>query len=152
MYFYTYHKLAENSPSCLLLVLVGFTGVLWTFQLYFETFHSNLESVHRLDGSLSTRRIVKAYKTCHEFKKNHIIALKTLPYENILYLTYLENEKFTSNKILNLSNVIYHNKNVEKVVGKRRKCWLPVFSYYSAMFSCSLPDYRLFCIPIQKEF
>lgn len=45
------------------MVLVRPVGVLWSLQLHLESFHSNLEPVHGLDGRLCTRLIVEADET-----------------------------------------------------------------------------------------
>ena len=42
---------------------VGSTGLFWPFQLYFETLHSNLETIHGLDRGLSAIGIIKADKS-----------------------------------------------------------------------------------------
>jgi len=39
-------------------------GLFWSFQLHFESLHSNLKPVHRLYRGLSTRLVVVAYKSC----------------------------------------------------------------------------------------
>lgn len=46
--------------------LVGAVGVLRPLQLHFESLHTDLEAVHRLDGSLGAAWVVEAHKTCGE--------------------------------------------------------------------------------------
>ena len=48
------------------LVLVGLAVALASLQLYLESFHADLEAVHRLDRSLGRRRVVEAHKACSE--------------------------------------------------------------------------------------
>lgn len=43
---------------------VGAAGVLWPFELHFQTLHANLEAVHGLDGCLGTARVIEAHKAC----------------------------------------------------------------------------------------
>ena len=44
--------------------LIRPAGLLWPFELYFESLHSNLEAIHGLDGGLSAVGIIKADKSC----------------------------------------------------------------------------------------
>ena len=47
-------------------VLIRSVGIFGSFELHFESLHSNLKSIHGLNGSLSTCRIVETDKTCTE--------------------------------------------------------------------------------------
>ena len=54
--------------------LIRPAGLLWPFELYFESLHSNLEAIHGLDGGLSAVGIIKADKSCeNEREKSHIV-------------------------------------------------------------------------------
>jgi len=44
-------------------VLIRSVGIFGSFELHFESLHSNLKSIHGLNGSLSTCRIVETDKT-----------------------------------------------------------------------------------------
>ena len=65
-----------EAPYKLIDRLVRSVGVLGPFELNFESLHSNLEAIHRLNGRLSTGRIVETDKTyddciryaCHTLK------------------------------------------------------------------------------------
>lgn len=43
--------------------LVGAVGILWPFELNLESFHTDLEAVHGLDGSLGATWVVEAHKS-----------------------------------------------------------------------------------------
>ena len=43
---------------------VGSTGLFWPLQLYFKTFHSDLEPIHGLDCGLRAIGIIEADKSC----------------------------------------------------------------------------------------
>ena len=45
-------------------MLIRSVGIFGSFELHFESLHSNLKSIHSLNGGLSTCRIVEADKTC----------------------------------------------------------------------------------------
>ena len=47
-------------------MLIRSVGIFGSFELHFESLHSNLKSIHGLNGSLSTCRIVETDKTCSE--------------------------------------------------------------------------------------
>lgn len=47
----------------LILMLIGSACIFWSFQLNFQSFHSNLKTIHSLNSCLSTCRIVKRHKT-----------------------------------------------------------------------------------------
>ena len=52
--------ISADSPCSL--ASVWPTSVFWSFQLYFESFHANLKSIHGLDSSLGTGWIIEADK------------------------------------------------------------------------------------------
>lgn len=53
-----------------ILMLIGSASVFWSFQLNFQSFHANLETIHCLNSCLSTCRIIKRHKTCwHKIRK-----------------------------------------------------------------------------------
>lgn len=45
---------------------VGSTGLFWPLQLYFKTFHSDLEPIHGLDCGLRAIGIIEADKSYKE--------------------------------------------------------------------------------------
>lgn len=47
----------------LVLMLIGSACIFWSFQLNFQSFHSNLKTIHSLNSCLSTCRIVKWHET-----------------------------------------------------------------------------------------
>ncbi|GAA6099852.1 uncharacterized [Tachysurus ichikawai] len=42
--------------------LIRAVGILWPFELYFESLHADLEAIHGLDGSLGTGWVIEAHK------------------------------------------------------------------------------------------
>lgn len=42
--------------------LIRAVGILWPFELHFESLHADLEAIHGLDGSLGTGWVIEAHK------------------------------------------------------------------------------------------
>lgn len=49
-------------------------GIFGPFELHLQSFHANLEAVHRLDGRLSAGRVVETYKPCDDRKKQGLFS------------------------------------------------------------------------------
>lgn len=52
------------SSAAWLWLLIRSVGIFRSFQLNLQSFHSDLETIHRLNSCLSTGRIIKWNKTC----------------------------------------------------------------------------------------
>lgn len=64
------HLLTITSPLFMLCVSSNWSvrtvGVFGPFELHLQSFHANLEAVHRLDRRLSAGWVVKTYKPCED--------------------------------------------------------------------------------------
>ena len=70
-------------------------------------------------------------------KKNVVwCSVNSLPNDKILDSTQLK--AFADDKINSAHKTISVFDNVENIMGKRRKCWLPAFSAFPMMFSKGL--------------
>ena len=63
MYITFVYGAALHLVLCQHFPLVGSAGILWSFELDFESLHTNLESIHGLNSSLGTGWIIKAHKS-----------------------------------------------------------------------------------------
>ena len=72
-------------------------------------------------------------------KKNVVwCSVNSLPNDKILDSTQLK--AFADDKINSAHKTISVFDNVENIMGKRRKCWLPAFSPFPMMFSKSFSE------------
>lgn len=76
-----------------LAMLIWAVGIFGPFQLHFQSFHANLKSIHGLDGSLSTGRVVKAYKTWKTNKKQNKHSTKAWGREQKSYTILSNNQE-----------------------------------------------------------
>lgn len=58
------HLIHYFSNAAWLWLLIRSVGIFRSFQLNLQSFHSDLETIHRLNSCLSTGRIIKWNKTC----------------------------------------------------------------------------------------